>query len=119
MKRMLTGTHMSGRRTKVSKGITDAAEILMIEMADEPDFSQLVAKERERSTVARAIYDARSAAGLSQAQLARIVGTTQSVIARLESADYEGHTFNMLRRIADALSQDVDVRLVSRTTVRA
>jgi transcriptional regulator with XRE-family HTH domain len=40
------------------------------------------------------------------------VGTTQSVISRLESAEYESHSLTMLQRIATALKQDLEVRFV-------
>ena len=39
-----------------------------------------------------------------QKKLAKLVGTTQSVIARLEDADYQGHSLNMLGRIATNVS---------------
>ena len=58
------------------------------------------------------IYDARMKAGLTQKQLADMIGTKQSVIARLEDADYEGHSLSMLRRIAEALDQKLEVRFV-------
>jgi len=51
-------------------------------------------------------------ASLTQSQLARLVGTTASVICRLEDADYEGHSLAMLRRIAGALNQRVEIRFV-------
>jgi transcriptional regulator with XRE-family HTH domain len=51
-------------------------------------------------------------AGLSQRQLAKLVGTTASVICRLEDTDYEGHSLAMLRRIAAALHQRVEIRFV-------
>lgn len=48
------------------------------------------------------VREMRDAAGFSQAELARRAGTTQSVIARLEDADYRGHSLRMLERIAKA-----------------
>lgn len=66
-------------------------------------------EERERAEVARKIYDLRKAAGLTQKELAARVGTTSSVISRLEAADYEGHSFAMLRRIAAALGHKVRI----------
>jgi DNA-binding XRE family transcriptional regulator len=54
----------------------------------------------------------RSRAGLTQAQLAKIVGTTASVICRLEDANYEGHSVSMLRRIAAALNSRVEIRFL-------
>jgi ribosome-binding protein aMBF1 (putative translation factor) len=62
--------------------------------------------------IAREIYDLRTKAGLSQRQLAKIVGSTASVICRLEDADYEGHSLSMLQRIAAALDSRVEIRIV-------
>jgi transcriptional regulator with XRE-family HTH domain len=64
------------------------------------------------ATIAQSIYDLRTKAGLSQRELAALVGTTASVICRLEDADYEGHSMAMLRRIAAALGQRVEVRFL-------
>lgn len=61
--------------------------------------------ERLHAQVARTIYDLRKQAGLTQKELAKFIGTTQSVISRLEDADYEGHSLSMLSRIATALKQ--------------
>jgi ribosome-binding protein aMBF1 (putative translation factor) len=66
-------------------------------------------EEREHAEVARKIYDLRKEAGLTQKELADRVGTTPSVISRLEAADYEGHSFAMLRRIAAALDRKVRI----------
>jgi ribosome-binding protein aMBF1 (putative translation factor) len=64
-----------------------------------------------RKSFARTLYqidlallvrEMREDAGLTQVQLARRVGTTQSVIARLEDAEYTGHSLTMLERIATA-----------------
>jgi transcriptional regulator with XRE-family HTH domain len=47
----------------------------------------------------------RSDAKLSQSELAKLVGTTQSVVSRLEDDDYDGHSLTMLARIAAALGK--------------
>jgi ribosome-binding protein aMBF1 (putative translation factor) len=62
--------------------------------------------------IAREMYDLRTKAGWSQRQLAKAVGTTASVICRLEDADYEGHSLSMLQRIATALDSRVEIRIV-------
>jgi ribosome-binding protein aMBF1 (putative translation factor) len=62
--------------------------------------------------VASQIYKLRSRSGLSQRQLAAKVGTTASVICRLEDGDYEGHSLSMLRRIATALGREVRIVFV-------
>jgi ribosome-binding protein aMBF1 (putative translation factor) len=46
------------------------------------------------------VREMREDAELTQAELAKKVGTTQSVIARLEDAEYTGHSLTMLERIA-------------------
>jgi ribosome-binding protein aMBF1 (putative translation factor) len=48
------------------------------------------------------VCEMREDAGLTQSELARKIGTTQSVIARLEDAEYAGHSLTMLERIAAA-----------------
>jgi DNA-binding XRE family transcriptional regulator len=48
------------------------------------------------------VREMREDAGLTQTELARKVGTTQSVIARLEDAEYTSHSLTMLERIAVA-----------------
>ncbi|MCG3152426.1 MAG: hypothetical protein GEEBNDBF_01724 [bacterium] len=67
---------------------------------------------RQALDVAQLIYDLRTARGLTQKELARLVGTTQPVISRLEDADYRGHSLTMLQRIAAALGLQVQLRLV-------
>jgi transcriptional regulator with XRE-family HTH domain len=51
----------------------------------------------------------RERAGLSQAQLAARLKTSQQQISRLESPGYEGHSLSMLRRVARALNARVRV----------
>jgi transcriptional regulator with XRE-family HTH domain len=68
--------------------------------------------ELANAEVARKLYDLRMEAGLTQAALAKLVGTTASVISRLEDADYDGHSLVMLRRIADSLNKRVEIRFV-------
>jgi ribosome-binding protein aMBF1 (putative translation factor) len=48
------------------------------------------------------VREMREDAGFTQAELARKTGTTQSVIARLEDAEYTGQSLPMLERIAVA-----------------
>jgi transcriptional regulator with XRE-family HTH domain len=70
------------------------------------------AKANVNFRVAQLIYDARTADGLTQQQLADLIGTRQSVIARLEDAAYQGHSLTMLARIADALHMQLEVAFV-------
>ena len=69
---------------------------------------------RAEDQLARKIYELREEAGLTQARLAKMVGTTASVISRLEDSDYEGHSLMMLKRIAAAVDKKVEIRFVPR-----
>ena len=99
---------------KTKKRTTDAVEIVHRRyFAGRPERLILLEEERANAAIARQIYTLREKAGLTQRELARLVGTTASVICRLEDADYEGHSLAMLRRIAGALDKRVEIRFVS------
>jgi transcriptional regulator with XRE-family HTH domain len=53
-------------------------------------------------------------AGLTQGQLAGLVGTTQSVISRLENSEYDGHSLSVLNRIAEALRKKLTVTMTAK-----
>ena len=73
---------------------------------------RMVAREEDNLRVAQLIYEARKRAGMTQAELARLVGTKQPVISQLEDAEYRGHSLAMLRRIAEALGKRLIIRFV-------
>jgi len=101
--------------TKKREPTTDAVEILHRRYFEgKRKMLALLEEERANAEIARKIYELRTKAGLSQRALAKLVGTTASVICRLEDADYEGHSFSMLRRIATALNRRVEIRFVPR-----
>lgn len=79
---------------------------------------RMLRQERAGLQIARQVYDLRQAAGLSQVQLAEKIGTTQSVISRLEDANYDGHSLAMLRKIAAAVGHEVEVRFVPQRVSR-
>ena len=63
--------------------------------------------------IAGQVADRRKERGLSQADLAELVGTTQSAIARLESGGRPPR-IDTLRRIANALDADLHIELLGR-----
>ncbi|HVC97113.1 MAG TPA: XRE family transcriptional regulator [Pirellulales bacterium] len=98
---------------KKRKATSDAIEILDRRyFRGRPEMQRLLAEAEAEDEVARKIFELRAKARLSQRALAKLVGTTASVICRLEDADYEGHSLAMLRRIAAALDQRVQIRFV-------
>ncbi len=97
----------------MQKRTSDALVIMDRLTGNSPEMAELLEQERANLDIARKIYELRTKAKLSQAELAKKVGTTQSVISRLEDADYDGHSLAMLRRIASALEKRVEIRFVA------
>jgi ribosome-binding protein aMBF1 (putative translation factor) len=93
----------------------NALEILRSLTQDDPEMEEMIKEASLNAELAQLIYDARTRAGLTQKQLAERIGTKQSVIARLEDADYEGHSLSMLQKIATALNRRLEVQLVAIT----
>ena len=69
-------------------------------------------KERENLSIAEDIYNLRTENNLSQKQLAELIGTTQSVVSRLEDEDYNGHSLAILRKIALVFHKKVQIQFV-------
>ena len=101
------------KSTSRTRKTSDALEIIAHEfIGGDPKRREAVEEAFVDAVVGQIIYDARTAAGLTQTQLAKMIGTDQSVISRLEDADYEGHSMSMLRRIAEALGKRLEIRFV-------
>jgi ribosome-binding protein aMBF1 (putative translation factor) len=101
------------------KTTTDANKILANIAGRDPKRQQAFEEAVANREVAQRIYELREQAGLSQTELAKRVGTTQSVISRLEDADYEGHSLAMLNRIAAAVERRVDIRFLPRRRLQS
>src|SRR6059058_6105061 len=98
---------------KKRKPATGAIQILHRRYYEgKPERVAALEEARANEAVGRKIHELRTKAGLTQRQLAKLVGTTASVICLLEDADYEGHSLSMLRRIAAALHRRVEIRFV-------
>lgn len=90
---------------------TDAVKILHRRYYDKSRTRALdLETARLNAAIAHEIYTLRKRARLTQEQLARLVGTTGSVISRLEDDDYEGHSLKMLQRISIALNRRLEIR---------
>jgi DNA-binding XRE family transcriptional regulator len=91
---------------------TDAVQILKRKLGDVPGLDERIEVDKLNVRVAMLIYQVRTEANLSQADLAQLVGTSQPNIARLEDADYEGHSLSMLQKIAEALGKRIEIQMV-------
>lgn len=77
-------------------------EIVEQRMRKSATYRKIFERTLHQIDLALLVREMREDAGLTQSELARKVGTTQSVIARLEDAEYAGHSLTMLERIATA-----------------
>ncbi len=83
----------------------NALKILEKRIAKDRALKAMVAEETCNLNIANSLRKLREENNLSQAELARLTHTTQSVISRLEDADYQGYTLKMLEKMAAALNQ--------------
>jgi ribosome-binding protein aMBF1 (putative translation factor) len=97
----------------------DFAKVIRRRMASDSKLRAEVEQEVLNFSIGALIYEQRSKAGLTQKELANLAGTHQSVIARLEDADYSGHSLTMLLRVALALGADLKIAFVSHKKVGA
>src|SRR2546422_8698830 len=86
-------------------------DLFLEEQLRDPEFAERFRRAGEAWDGALQLAALREQAGLSQAELARKLKTTQQQISRLESPGYEGHSLSMLRRVARALRARVRVVL--------
>ncbi len=109
---------MANQRKVKKRTTSDAVEILYKRLVEgKPEMQAMLAEQEIRMDIAEQICRLRMGAGLTQKELAEKIGTTASVICRLENADYEGHSLSMLRRIATALNQRVKISFVPQSVV--
>lgn len=99
---------------KKLKKTSDAVELTNKWYGGDAEWEQMLVDERLRVQVGQIVYDLRTEAGLSQTALAKLVGTGQSIISRLENADYEGSALEMLFRVCSALHRQVKVERTER-----
>ena len=67
-----------------------------------PSFRKKFVEESWRLSIAEQLTKIRLAAGLTQAELAKKVGTTASAISRYENTDYNRYEVATIRKIAEA-----------------
>ncbi len=100
------------KTTNTKKRTKDAGRILDRITGAEPELRHRIEEQRLYTKIAEVVLAARERAGLTQDQLAKRAGTNQSVITRLEEADYQCRSPTLLLRIAAALHQRLEVGLI-------
>lgn len=90
---------------------TNFDRFLERELAD-PDFRARFERASRAWDVALQLAALRRARGLTQRQVAEMLGTHQQAIARLEDPSYSNQSLTMVRKYAAALNALVDVVVV-------
>jgi transcriptional regulator with XRE-family HTH domain len=94
-------------------------EEMVAEWREDPEFQAEYDALEEEFALFDALIAARQAAGLSQAEVAKRMGTKTPAIARLESTGGKhkpSPTLNTLRRYAKAVGCKLEIRLRRRET---
>ncbi len=79
----------------------------------DPEFKKHYQEERQALILAMKITELRNQKGLTQQELAKLMGTSQQAISRIESGEYEGFTLKTLEKIAEATGMRVKIEFVA------
>jgi ribosome-binding protein aMBF1 (putative translation factor) len=93
----------------MSKTKPIAVEEMFARWRKDPDYTRAFAELEGEYAIAAALIAARSHAGLTQAELASRMGTTQSAIARMEGGKVRPST-TTLEKVANATGARLRVR---------
>jgi len=79
----------------------------------DPEFKAHYQEERQAIKLAMKIAKLREKKGLSQQQMAKLMGTSQQAVSRIESGEYDGFTLKTLEKIAEATGTRVKIEFVA------
>ena len=91
---------MTGHVSSIGSSVADD---IAQRRADNPEFREAFDRLRPFEQIARLVVTRRARLGLTQQELAERMGTTKSVISRIESGQHRSGT-DTLRRLAEALN---------------
>ena len=83
-------------------------------MLADPAMRALYDSEAAKKELWLQLVEARQAAGLTQAEVARRLGVSQAQVARIEKRGYDAYTLTTLRRYVQALGDDFRLEVTIR-----
>ena len=83
---------------------------------EDPDFRARLAAADQAWNIALQLSALRQARGLTQQQVAALLGTKQQAIARLEDPAYAGHSLSMVRKYVEALGASLELTIIPTET---
>lgn len=81
------------------------------ELRSNPEYLAIYEEEVAKSEVWLQLIEARQAAGLTQAELAKRLGVSQAQVARIEKQGYDAYTLSTLRRYVQALGEGFSLEI--------
>lgn len=100
-------------RKQIDEPRNDAEAVFDRLFGDTEGWEERVAAATSSILLAEQIYALRERHGLSQRDLAKLIDSSQSAIARMEDAKYTGHSISVLSRIAAAVGEQVVVQFIA------
>lgn len=86
-------------------------QVYLKEQLKDPEFKKAFEEESHKLSLGYQIFLARERVGMTQAELAKRIGTRQSNISRLEHGNYN-FTVEMLQKIAKALHAELKIEFI-------
>ena len=86
------------------------------ELLKDPEIRKEYEYLKPKYEMIQSLIKRRNQLRISQSQLARIVGTRQPAISRLERGEFNNVTLSTLIKVANALDLDLDISLKARRT---
>ena len=97
----------------MKKGKVRTFQSRLREDIKDPEFKAHYEEEKQALMLAIKIVELREKKGLSQQQLAKLMGTSQQAISRIESGEYEGFTLKTFEKIAESTGMRVKIEFVA------
>jgi transcriptional regulator with XRE-family HTH domain len=89
-------------------------DVIRRKLKANPRLEEAVERESLNTHLAMSLYEARESENLTQDQLAECINSHQSLIARIENAEYDGRSVNTLFKIARALNREIRIEFFKR-----
>ncbi len=97
----------------MKKGKVRTFQSRLSEDLKDPEFKAHYQEERQALMLAMKIAKLREKKGLSQEQLAKLMGTSQQAISRIESGEYEGFTLKTFEKLAEATGTKLKIEFIA------
>lgn len=101
---------MEHKRDLIAEGATSYSRWKHGLKAD-PEYQRIYAEEAAKKELWLQLVEARTAAGLTQDQMAKKIGVSQAQVARIEKRGYDAYTLTTLRRYVQALGDEYSLEV--------